>query len=44
MGKIEVFKKNIFDQIISDLYKNYEIEDEKAEGGDEIEGEDDLDF
>ena len=30
MEKIEVFKKNIFDQIISDLYKNYEIEDEKA--------------
>ena len=30
MVKTEVFKKNIFDQIISDLYKNYEIEDEKA--------------
>ena len=28
MQKIEVFKKNIFDQIISDLYKKYDIKDE----------------
>ncbi len=30
MGTKEVFKKNIFDQIISDLYKNYKIKDEIA--------------